>query len=123
LVGTQESPAVQATQTPPLQIWPVPHDMPFGLLPDSKQTAAPVLQTVIPVRQGLPATEQLAPETHEAQVPVVSQTRLVPQAVPAATFAAVSLHPTVAPQTRFPSWQGLVGVQAPPAEQATQLPL
>lgn len=72
--GTHVSPGVQATQAPPLQMLPVPHVVPFGALPLSRHTASPVLQTVAPTRQGLPATVHAVPSTHDTQVPAALQT-------------------------------------------------
>jgi hypothetical protein len=82
---------------------PVPQDVPFGAFPDSRHTGAPVLQTVIPTRQGFPATTQLDPATHAAHEPAASQTMSLPHEVPGATFIAVSAQEDVAPeQTRAP---------------------
>jgi hypothetical protein len=40
-------------------------------LSDSVQTGAPVVQTIIPVRHGLPLTEQLLPAAQVAQLPLL----------------------------------------------------
>lgn len=94
---------MQATQAPPLQTLPVPQDMPFWAFPDSRHTGAPVLQTVVPTRQGLAATTQVAPKTHDAQEPAASQTMSFPHGAPAATFIAVSVQEDApAVQTRAP---------------------
>ena len=59
--GVQASPAVHDAQAPELHTRFVPQDVPLATFPDSVQTGAPVLHTVVPVRQGLPVTAQLAP--------------------------------------------------------------
>jgi hypothetical protein len=122
LAGTQLSPAAQVTQTPPLHTLPVPHDVPFATLPESRQTGEPVLQVVMPLRQGLPGTVQLAPPVQAVQAPGALHTMLVPHDVPAAMLVAASLHCTVAPQASAPLWHGLLGVQVPPAMQVLQTP-
>jgi hypothetical protein len=104
LVGTQVRPAVQLTQLPPLQTMFVPQLVPSGALPDSTQVAEPVLQVVVPVRQGRPAIGQVAPAAHAAQVPVALQTMFCPQLVPAGLFVPRSMQ-TATPleQSRVPS--------------------
>jgi hypothetical protein len=90
-------------QAPPLQRLPVPQGVPFGAFPDSRHTGAPLLQTVMPVRHGFPATVQGDPGTHDTHEPEGPQTMSFPQAVPAAMFMAVSVHcDVVAEQTRTP---------------------
>lgn len=74
LVGVQSAPLLHAAQTPPLHTIPGPHDVPFGALPDSRQTGSPVLHAVAPTRQTLDGTEQVAPTTHATQAPVAPQT-------------------------------------------------
>jgi hypothetical protein len=121
--GTQLIPSMHATHAPPLQTLPAPHGVPFGALADSRHTGAPVLHTVVPVRQGLPVTAHVAPATHVAQEPAALQTMSFPQAVPAARFMLVSLHcaPPLA-HASAPLWHGLVGVHASPAVQALHVP-
>lgn len=51
-MGVQGRSGTQATQAPPLHTLPVPHALPFGVLPVSRQMGTPVLQTVMPMRQG-----------------------------------------------------------------------
>ena len=70
----------------------VPHDEPLATLPDSAQTGAPVLQVVVPVRQGLPVTVQFAPTVQSPQAPAALQTLFVPQLVPAATSVPLSVQ-------------------------------
>ena len=114
---------MQVTHAPPLHTLPVPHDVPFGAIPVSRQTGAPVLQTVMPTRQGLPATMHADPETHATQLPESLQTKSLPHEVPTARFVPVSVQEFVpAAQTREPLWQGFVGVQAAPPMQATHVP-
>jgi hypothetical protein len=55
------------------------------------------------------------------QVPL-SQTLLIPQAVPLAMFWPVSKQAIAGEQAVLPTWQAFDGVQATPAVQATQLP-
>jgi hypothetical protein len=122
-VGVQESPTVQGTHAPPLQTLPVPHGVPFAAFPDSRQTGAPVLQTVMPVRQGFPGTGQLDPATHATQVAVALQIMSFPQEVPAARLIPVSVHAATPPvQVSAPLLHGFVGVQASPATQAVHTP-
>src|SRR6185436_33345 len=96
---------------------PVPHIVPFGLLSVSVQTGAPVVQTMLPTRHGLPVTSQAMPATHASQLPL-RQTLSAPQTVPFA-WRSVSSMQTIAfsLQTNIPLWQGLAGTQAPPATQ------
>lgn len=99
----QASPAVQATHVPPLQTMLVPQEVPFATFPDCVQTGAPLLQTVVPVRQGALEIEQLAPTWQLTQIPVVPQTLFVPQLVPAATSLLLSLQTGVpVPQASVP---------------------
>jgi hypothetical protein len=123
LAGAQARPAVHETHAPPLHTMLVPQLMPFCALPDSMQTGAPVLQVVVPVRQGRPAMLQLAPAVQSPQAPAALQTRLVPQAVPAGRFVPASMHCGVpVEQDSVPWWQGLLGVHAAPAWQAPHWP-
>jgi hypothetical protein len=92
LGGVQAVPAVQATQLPLLQTMLVPQPVPLATFPDCVQTGAPLLQTVVPVRQGAPEGEQLAPAWQLTQLPVAPQTLLVPQLVPAETSLPLSLQ-------------------------------
>jgi hypothetical protein len=103
LDAVQASPAVQATHVPPLQTMLVPQEVPFATFPDCVQTGAPLLQTVVPVRQGALEIEQLAPTWQLTQIPVVPQTLFVPQLVPAATSLLLSLQTGVpVPQASVP---------------------
>jgi hypothetical protein len=123
LVGTQERPGEQLTQVPPLQTWFMPHVVPLGVLPDSMQTGAPVLQAVVPVRHGLPATEQAAPATHVTHVPAELQTLSCPHALPGGTPIPVSLQVGAAPaQSSRPVWHALVGVHASPVTHGLHVP-
>jgi hypothetical protein len=124
LVGTHERPCVHVTQAPPLQTLSVAHGVPFGVLPDSMQTGAPVLHAVVPVRHALPATVQADPAMHATQVPDELQTLSVPHVPPAGTFIPVSTHVGDAPeQLSVPMWQALVaGLHASPMTHALQTP-
>ena len=73
------------TQLPALHTRFVPQVVPLATFPDSAQTGTPVLHVVVPVRQGLVATAQLAPTLQSPQAPAALQTLSVPQVVPAAT--------------------------------------
>jgi hypothetical protein len=90
--GMQDSPAVHDTQLPELHTRFVPQEVPLATFADSAQTGAPVLHVVVPVRQGLPVTAQLAPTLQSPQVPVALQTLSVPQLVPAATSVLLSVQ-------------------------------
>jgi hypothetical protein len=70
LVGVQAAPSTQSVQAPSLHTLPIPHIPPFGALPLSRQTGAPVLQASVPVRQGL-ATGHVAPALHIAHEPLL----------------------------------------------------
>jgi len=109
---------------PALQTWLVPHTVPFGASVDSMQTGVPVLQAMVPRRQGLPGTVQTIPAWQAAHEPFAPHTMSVPHEVPAETFVPVSLHVGAAPeQTSVPVWHWFaVGVQAAPAWQVTQAP-
>jgi hypothetical protein len=104
LVGWQSRPAEHATHAPPLHTIPVPHEVPLATFPESRQTGAPVLHTVVPDRQGFPATTQDAPLTHAVQVPAALHTIPVPHEVPADKLLPLSVHCGVGPvQTRPPA--------------------
>ena len=123
LVGTQERPAEHATQTPPLQTWPVPQDIPSCALPDSRHTGVPVLHVVVPTRHAFPTTAHADPATHAPQVPDALQTMPAPHAFPLARFTPVSLQTGMLPvHVSAPLWQGLAGVHAPPAVHIAQVP-
>jgi hypothetical protein len=122
LAGVQLRPDVQATQAPPLHTFPVPHGVPFWTFPVSRQTGAPVLQTVMPVRQALPVTAQLAPAAQETQLPLALQTMSVPHAVPAATFVELSLQVMVVPQASVPLWHAFAGTHASPFAHVLHVP-
>ena len=102
-------------QIPALHTRFVPHDVPFATLPCSTQTGAPVLHVVVPVRQGLPVTGQLAPTLQSAHAPTALQTLSVPQIVPAGASVPLSVHTGVpVEQDSVPWWHGFDGVQAAP---------
>jgi len=71
---------------------PVPHVAPLVRLSDSMQTGVPVLQAVVPVRQGLPGTSHGAPFMHEMHLPVVSHTLSFAHEDPGARFVVLSIH-------------------------------
>jgi hypothetical protein len=90
--GAQASPGVHEVHTPELHTRFVPHDVPLATLPDSVQTGEPEVQTVVPVRQALLGTVQLAPCVQFVHTPVALQTLLVPQVVPAARLVFLSVQ-------------------------------
>ncbi len=68
-VGVHDTFAVQATHTPALHTWFVPHDVPFAAaFPVSVQVATPPAHDVIPVWQGLAGTHD-APGEHALHTP------------------------------------------------------
>jgi hypothetical protein len=103
LSGWQVVPAVQAPQVPLSHTLLVPQEVPFATFPDCMQTGAPLLQTVVPVRQGALEIVQLAPAWQLRQIPVVPQTMFIPQLVPAETSLPPSLQTGVpVPQASVP---------------------
>jgi hypothetical protein len=104
LDGVQVLPAVQETQLPPLQTMLVPQEVPLATFPDCMQTGAPLLQTVVPVWHGAPEGEQLAPAWQLTQDPVLPQTLLVPQLVPAEATFPVSLQTGVPDEQSSVPW-------------------
>ena len=116
LAGTQIVPAEQVAQLPFWQTMSVPQAEPFGALPDSIQTGAPVLQAMVPRLHGFPVGVQIVPATHATQAPVALQTISVPHEVPAATLVPLSVHDGAEPvQTSVPLWHLFAGVHAAPA--------
>jgi hypothetical protein len=118
-------PAVQDTQFPVLHTMLVPHEVPLATFPDSAQTGTPVLQVVVPVRHGLPETEQVAATVQLPQTPAALQTLFIPQLVPAATSVLLSLQTGVPVEHEsVPVWQAFVaGVQGPFCWQVPHTPL
>jgi hypothetical protein len=49
---------------------PVPQPVPFGLLSVSVQTGAPVVQTMLPTRHGLPLTSHAMSAAQLSQLPL-----------------------------------------------------
>jgi len=118
------APAVQEMHRPALsQTWLGPHAVPgaFGVL--LLQTAAPLLQSVTPVKQGFGLVVQAAFCVQAPQLPLPSQTWLVPQLVPPALLppSAQVCAPVEQDVVPFLHAFGLP-VQVLPAVQATQLP-
>ena len=86
LLGWHEVPAVQAMQLPlPLQTWLVPQVVPPVLLVVATHWDDPVEQEVAPFWHGLVGWHEV-PAVQAPQVPLPSQTWLVPQVVPGALF-------------------------------------
>jgi hypothetical protein len=119
--------AVQATQLPALlQTMFVPQDVPVAFwVVLLLQTIVPVLQLVTPVKHGFGLPVQLWFGVHAPQVPMPSQTWLVPQLVPAVLLPVPSTQ--VVPPVRHdvvPILHALgLPVHVLPAVQATQTPL
>ena len=115
---------MQALQVPlPSQTMLVPQPVPADLLVAATHWDDPVEQEVVPFWQGLLGWQE-TPELHVLQVPLPSQTLLVPQFVPAA-WLPVPAHTAVpVEQDTLPVWQRLLlGLQALPSGQAPQVPL
>ena len=53
-----------------MQTIPAPHELPFGLSALSAHTAAPVVQTIVPVRHGLVGVQAL-PAAQAAHEPLL----------------------------------------------------
>jgi hypothetical protein len=96
LLGTHAVPALQALHSPLEQTKLVPHDLPFGALPVSRQTACPVLHEVCPARQGDPAISQAEPPLQSVHAPRW-QTLSVPHEVPSSSGVTASVHTGVPP--------------------------
>jgi hypothetical protein len=122
-VGTHDTPSLQGMHAPPLHTESDRHLTPSGALPDSMQTGSPVLQAVLPIRHGLPATMQLDPAAQATQLPVELQTMFLPQATPVPVRVPVSRQAGIAgAQSSPPTWQGSVGEHASPLTQGLQSP-
>jgi len=121
----QAPPAVQATQAPlPSQTMFVPQLTPPDLLPPSMHVIAPDEQEVAPFLQMLGLVVHDWPAVQPTQLPLPSQTRLLPQFVPAclllpSTQVIEPLEQEVAP---FLQMFGLP-VHDWPVVQATHMPL
>jgi len=64
--GVHEAPTVHPEQLPLSQTRFVPHVTPFATsLPVSAQTAAPVVQTTLPMWHGFDSSGQLVPDEHD----------------------------------------------------------
>jgi hypothetical protein len=109
-------------RTPPVHDWSAPHDVPAGLLPLVTQSWLPVAHEVVPSLHGSDAVHAV-PAMQGMQLPVL-QTRFVPQLVPLGTAMPLSWQVAVpVVQVSDPVWQGLLGVQAPPAMHGRHAPL
>lgn len=109
---------------PPLHTWFKPQLTPAGLLAASTQVWAPVSQRVEPTRQ-MPGFEvQLKFGVQLTQLPVALQTRLVPQAVPAAFWVPFAQLVTPLVQAVTPVKQGFgLPLQLWPEVQLPQKPM
>jgi hypothetical protein len=102
----------------------VPQVVPAGVLPESRQTGAPVLQSMTPVLQGAPGLVlQALPASHITQVPLPLHTMFEPHAAPAPTLSP-SLQPGDVPHTTMPSLHTppVLPVQTVPAAQLVHAP-
>ena len=79
------------TQLPPRQTMFVPHAVPSGSTTALPHVCTPVEHVVVPATHGLAVGLQARPAVHATQVPVLSQTMLVPHGVPG-DAAAVCLQ-------------------------------
>jgi hypothetical protein len=120
----QEPPAVQETQDPePLQTMLVPQLVPAVLFVPSTQAMAPLEQEVVPFLQMLELPVQVLPAVQGTQPPEPSQTRLVPQLVPADLLVPSTQVMAPVEQAVVPFLQAVgLPVQVLPAVQATQVP-
>jgi hypothetical protein len=120
----QAAPAVHATQAPaPLQTMFVPQPVPVAFCVLFAHAIVPVVQVVMPVKQGFGFVAHAWLGVHEPQLPFPSQTMLVPQLVPPILLlpSAQVWAPVAQEVVPFLQTFGLV-VQDMPAVQATQLP-
>ena len=124
LLGAQLFPATHVLHVPLSQTMMVPHDVP---LPTSwlvlPHTGTPLEQPIAPTTHGLGGVPQTAPVV-QAMHPPLSQTMLVPQAVPLATGWGVLLQTaTPVEQPTAPTTHGFGFVlHGAPAEHELQTP-
>jgi len=117
--GGQAEPATQGMQVPSMHTLPVPHDVPLGLFPDTRQVETPVEQDVVPVLQG--SLTEHALTVQATQAPAL-HTWSTPQGVPFARGSPVSEQLMDAPQTSLPPWQALSGGHDSPSLHETHAP-
>src|SRR5262249_29760430 len=98
-VGWQDAPAWHVAHVPFCPTLPVPQPVPFGLLSVSVQTGAPVVQTMLPARHGLPVTSQAMSATQLSQLPAW-QTMSVPHTVPFACRSVSCMHDIAPPSVQ-----------------------
>ncbi len=118
------APAVHATHAPELlQTMFVPQLVPVPFCVLFTHTIVPVVQVVMPVKQGFGFVAHAWLGVHEPQLPFPSQTRLVPQLTPPILLplSAQVWAPVAQEVAPFLQTFGLV-VHAVPAVQATQVP-
>ena len=90
-MGTQSAPSAQALHCPERHTIPAPHEVPFGWLPESAQTEAPVAQEIVPARHEFPDGAQAPPAAQVTQAPLL-QTLSCPQTVPFTCDCCVSVQ-------------------------------
>jgi len=121
----QAPPGVQATQLPALlQTMLVPQPVPAAFIVPFTHVDLPVEHEAVPLKQGFGLPEQLWPGVHIPQKPLPSQTRLVPQDMPAAMLVALSTQtdaPVAHETTPALHGDGLP-LHAPPAVHGTHVP-
>ena len=115
LVGVHDAFAVQAEHAPLAHTMFAPQDAPFeSVVPVSVHDGVDAEQSSVPAWQGLVGVHG-EPFMHAAQAPV-SQTSLVPQALPLGRALPVSTHAgRPLEQSICPTWQTFVGMQPVPA--------
>ena len=127
LVGsTHGAPGVQATQLPPKHMLPPPQAVPFTAVVRFWQTGAPVLQLVVPCRQGFAGSVQGAPGLQLMQAPLKQLWPAAPHALPFAALPTLAQVEVPVAQEVVPLRQELVGAagsgQTVPATQPTHCP-
>jgi hypothetical protein len=122
-LSVQAVPAVHAMHVELKQTWFNPQLVPFAIgVAVSTQVSCPVEQSVVPATHGFGFVEQTVPAVQATHVPV-KQTWFVPQTVPFASDAPVSVQ-TSNPVSHVnrPTWQLFVGVHPSSIRQTLQTP-
>jgi hypothetical protein len=122
--GWHAWPDVHAMQLPlPSHTWLDPHVVPAEAFDENAHVEVPVEHVVIPVWQTLLVGLHATPAVHATHAPL-SQTWLLPQAVPLATFVAPVHIDEPLEQSVVPVWQTLPpGLQFAPVVHAPHVPL
>jgi hypothetical protein len=122
LRGTHGIPSAHSTHIPRgSHTRPIPHAVPAGRLPASRQVGAPLEQSIAPRRHGS-ATGHSIPARHATHTASIPHTRPSPQGVPAG-LGASSTHRAMDPtHSTCPARHGLSGIHGTPAMHAPQVP-